>query len=82
MIETTLSQVARMMQSGIYGTYDADTLVKGVVIDSRQVQEGSMYVPMIGQKADGHSFIEQVAQKERHWRSGRRIMFRIRNVSR
>lgn len=63
MIETTLSQVARMMQSGIYGTYDADTLVKGVVIDSRQVQEGSMYVPMIGQKADGHSFIEQVAQK-------------------
>lgn len=32
----------------------------GVVIDSREVIPGSIYIPMIGARADGHSFIDQV----------------------
>lgn len=62
MIKKTISEIAGLMQAPVYGTYKEDTTVEGVVIDSRQVRPGSLYVPILGQKVDGHSFIEQVAQ--------------------
>ncbi|MCD8364891.1 MAG: UDP-N-acetylmuramoyl-tripeptide--D-alanyl-D-alanine ligase [Clostridiales bacterium] len=37
--------------------------VEGVVIDSRQVQEGFLYVAMRGERVDGHRFIPDVFEK-------------------
>jgi len=31
--------------------------IKGFTQDSRQVKEGNMYIPLIGEKADGHDYI-------------------------
>ncbi len=31
--------------------------IKGFTQDSRQVKEGDMYIPLIGEKADGHNYI-------------------------
>lgn len=50
------------------GTYYGDpalleTEVKGVVIDSRQVQEGYLYIAMRGERVDGHTFIPDVFAK-------------------
>lgn len=36
--------------------------VTGVVIDSRQVSDGSLFVPIRGARVDGHDFIPQVLQ--------------------
>lgn len=36
---------------------------KGVVIDSRQVEEGYVFIATPGEKVDGHSFIGQVSEK-------------------
>ena len=40
-----------------------ETLVTGVVLDSRQVTEGGVFVATVGQRVDGHDFISQVFHK-------------------
>ena len=40
-----------------------DKIVTNVCIDSRKVSEGSLYIPFIGQKVNGHSFINDVFKK-------------------
>ncbi len=37
--------------------------VEGVVLDSRQVKEGCLFIATKGRQADGHAFIPQVLQK-------------------
>lgn len=37
--------------------------VTGVVIDSRKVEEGNLFVPIKGARVDGHDFIPQVFEK-------------------
>ena len=37
---------------------DIDDEIKGFCQDSRQVQAGDMYIPLIGENNDGHKFIE------------------------
>ena len=39
---------------------DAECLVTEVVTDSRQVKEGSLFVPIIGERVDAHRFIPNV----------------------
>lgn len=38
-------------------------VVEGVVIDSRQVKRGFLYIPIKGEKVDGHEFIPDVFEK-------------------
>lgn len=38
---------------------DLDFDVKGFTQDTRKIQDGDMYIPLIGEKADGHDYIEQ-----------------------
>ncbi|MCR5282903.1 MAG: UDP-N-acetylmuramoyl-L-alanyl-D-glutamate--2,6-diaminopimelate ligase [Lachnospiraceae bacterium] len=42
---------------------DLDTSVTGVEYDSRREQEGKLFVCVVGENSDGHSFAIQVAQK-------------------
>lgn len=49
------------------GTYFGDeskkqTEVSGIVIDSRKVTEGCLFIPIRGEKVDGHSFIPAVME--------------------
>ncbi|MBQ3165354.1 MAG: UDP-N-acetylmuramoyl-tripeptide--D-alanyl-D-alanine ligase [Lachnospiraceae bacterium] len=37
--------------------------VKGVVLDSRKVEQDFLFVATVGERVDGHSFIEQVYEK-------------------
>lgn len=39
---------------------DADREVSKIRLDSRQVEPGDLFVPLIGEKVDGHKFIPQV----------------------
>ena len=42
---------------------DLDKEIQGVVNDNRQVQEDFLFVPMVGARVDGHSFIEDAFSK-------------------
>lgn len=44
-------------------TGSPDALVKRVTTDSRLAQAGDLFVPLIGERFDGHSFLSEVAQK-------------------
>ena len=56
MIRRSVKKIAEMLESTAYG--NAEQMIEGVQIDSRQVDKNSLFIPMIGQKVDGHSFVE------------------------
>ena len=39
---------------------DGEVIVNNVCIDSREVHEGSLFVPIIGERVDAHKFVAQV----------------------
>jgi UDP-N-acetylmuramyl pentapeptide synthase len=43
-----------------------DTLFKGVSTDSRQTMPGSLFIPLIGEKFDGHDFIAAAVKNGAH----------------
>lgn len=51
-----------------HGTYfgekaDAEIEVSGIVIDSRKVEKGNLFVAIKGERVDGHSFIDAVLEQ-------------------
>ncbi|MCH4072627.1 UDP-N-acetylmuramoyl-tripeptide--D-alanyl-D-alanine ligase [Pseudoramibacter sp.] len=52
----TVEEVAQIT-GGTMASGDGGQAVSGVVIDSRIVKQGNLYVPIIGEKNDGHRFI-------------------------
>lgn len=38
--------------------------ITGVSKDSREIEEGYLYIPFVGERADGHAFIAQVFEKK------------------
>ncbi|WP_322924548.1 UDP-N-acetylmuramoyl-tripeptide--D-alanyl-D-alanine ligase [Paenibacillus campi] len=61
MIKTTIGRIAQMCGGQLSGT--AESACHGVVIDSRQVYENSLFVPIIGERADGHNFVADVLSR-------------------
>lgn len=61
----TLEAIAKAVggQLHIGNGYDAKKEATGVVIDSRLVEEGNVFVATKGAKVDGHTFIPQVIEK-------------------
>ena len=61
MIRRSVKKIAEMLESTAYG--NAEQMIEGVQIDSRQVDKNSLFIPMIGQKVDGHSFVEEIKDR-------------------
>ena len=58
----TASQIAEAVQGRlIYG--NGESSVTSVSTDSRDVQQGSLYIPIKGENFDGHSFIHDACKK-------------------
>ena len=49
---------------GVLLSGDERTLVTNVCIDSREAKEGSLFVPIIGERVDAHKFIGQVFENK------------------
>lgn len=58
----TVAQIADAV-SGTLAWGDADELVSGVSIDSRDIGKGSLFVPIIGERVDAHRFIPDVLER-------------------
>ena len=55
----TIQDVLTACGGVLYGSLDAATPVSDITIDSRMISPGVLFVPIIGDKFDGHDFIAQ-----------------------
>ncbi len=56
MIQMRLSDIAEFCRAPVEG--DAGTVINDICTDSRKATEGCLFVPLAGEKFDGHSFID------------------------
>lgn len=64
MRQMTLKNIAASCHGVFYGDQEQETEeISGVVIDSRQVEPGYLYIAMRGERVDGHKFIPDVYEK-------------------
>ena len=60
----TLHNIAKAVNGKLFLADGKEQLeVKGVVLDSRKVEQDFLFVATVGERVDGHSFIEQVFEK-------------------
>lgn len=60
----TLEAIANAVGGKLYnGEGYEEVKAKGVVIDSRQVKEGYLFIAIKGERVDGHDFIEDIFNK-------------------
>lgn len=63
MIPMPLGRIAEITSGALMGMADPNTVVRGpVVIDSRAVEPGSLFVAIKGQRVDGHDFAAEAAR--------------------
>ena len=63
MIALTLDRIAEITQTAIGGSARPDAIVDGpVVIDSRQVAPGALFVALNGERVDGHDFARSAVE--------------------
>ncbi|HUH07240.1 MAG TPA: UDP-N-acetylmuramoyl-tripeptide--D-alanyl-D-alanine ligase [Egibacteraceae bacterium] len=63
MIPLTLAMLADVVAGELVAPSDMDRVVDSVVIDSRQARPGALFVPLAGERADGHDFIADAAAR-------------------
>ena len=60
----TFANIAKACEGTYIGDEtQLDTTITGAVIDSRQVEPGYLYIPIRGERVDGHRFIPDVFEK-------------------
>lgn len=64
MIDFTLKQIADITGGEYFGPAEMlNTKINGITIDSRAVQPGNLFVPIVGERFDGHNFIPSAVEK-------------------
>lgn len=64
MISKTIKQIAELVNGTLLLNNGCDdAIVEGVCIDSRKIKKGNLYIPIIGEKVDGHIFMNDVFEK-------------------
>ena len=58
MINRTLHEIATMSGGTLATTEFIDTPIQGVTTDSRQITKGCLFVPLVGERFDGHDYAE------------------------
>ena len=59
----TLRKIAEVCNGTYFGPESlADREVTDITTDSRKVQEGGLFVPIVGERVDAHRFIPQVME--------------------
>lgn len=58
MIKRTLKQIQSMIKVENNLSAYEETVINGVTIDSRKIEQGNLFVPLKGENADGHRYVE------------------------
>ncbi|MGI6012167.1 MAG: UDP-N-acetylmuramoyl-tripeptide--D-alanyl-D-alanine ligase [Ruminococcus sp.] len=60
----SLRNIAKACRGTLHGSGEVlDTCVKSITTDSRKAEEGCLFIPIVGARADGHDYIGQVMEK-------------------
>ncbi|SMF88398.1 UDP-N-acetylmuramoyl-tripeptide--D-alanyl-D-alanine ligase [Paenibacillus uliginis N3/975] len=62
MIQKPLRSIAAMCCGALMCKQDEEVMIQGVSTDSRKIQQGSLYVPLVGERFDGHDFAGQALE--------------------
>jgi len=62
MIKRTLKEIQEIVNGTGLATEFEEIVVEGVVIDSRAAQDGNLYIPIIGERVNGHSFSQDAVR--------------------
>ena len=61
----TLEHIAAACHGTYYGSEEKKSqCIEAVTTDSRKVERGCLFVPIVGARADGHKFIDQVMKQD------------------
>lgn len=63
MIDMTLARAAAACRGELTGCTDRELAIERVVIDSRQVQKGDLFVAYEGERTDGHDYIAAALER-------------------
>lgn len=63
MIKIKIEEAADILNAPCIGTCHWDKLIEGVSIDSRNVKENNLFVPIKGMTVNGHSFVQDAIKK-------------------
>jgi UDP-N-acetylmuramoyl-tripeptide--D-alanyl-D-alanine ligase len=63
LIKRSLQQISEWVSATNDITQFADSMVEGVTIDSRKINEGNLFIPFKGEHADGHKYVEESIKK-------------------
>lgn len=63
MLNLTLEQIAQYSKGQLNDPKYKDIVIDTISIDTRTISKGDMYMPIIGEKLDGHLFIDQAFEK-------------------
>ncbi|MBE6116180.1 MAG: UDP-N-acetylmuramoyl-tripeptide--D-alanyl-D-alanine ligase [Erysipelotrichaceae bacterium] len=61
MVKYTIGKIAEIVQGTLIG--DPETEVEGVAIDSRLIKDNELFVPIKGERVDGHTFVKGLFEK-------------------
>lgn len=59
----TLEQIINSCNGAYRGKADRSAFVTAIVTDSRNIQKGALFAAIVGERVDGHDFIEDCYQK-------------------
>ncbi|MEY2196340.1 UDP-N-acetylmuramoyl-tripeptide--D-alanyl-D-alanine ligase [Neobacillus sp. BF23-41] len=63
MIKRSLQQIAEMVSAQNDRSPFAETIITGVSIDSRKIENGNLFIPFKGEVSDGHKYVEESISK-------------------
>lgn len=63
MIKRTLQQVQAMIPNSILGDFSSTITINGVSIDNRDEIEGKLFIPIKGERFNGHEFVKGAMEK-------------------
>lgn len=63
MIPLSLEQVSEVVGGELTDPADAERVINDVTIDSRTARPGSLFVPLPGEHADGHDFVDDAVRR-------------------
>lgn len=64
MIKRTVAQLAEMCGGTLSDVAaHGNVMVEGVFTDSRKPLEGSLFIPLVGERFDGHEFVQACLEK-------------------
>ncbi|KJL02455.1 MULTISPECIES: UDP-N-acetylmuramoyl-tripeptide--D-alanyl-D-alanine ligase [Priestia] len=62
MIKRTLKQLAAMIPGSVFHSGNKAAGIEGVSIDTRTIQQGNLYIPIKGERFNGHTFVDKATE--------------------